>query len=228
MADIAITALPVATYADVNDVFCIVQGGITKQLVNSLLFDNVSLNTPTLISATLGTPSSGNLSNCTGSPVLVAPALGTPISGVLTNCTGSPTLTAPVLGNATATSIASTGNVLISATGKIGYTTGSGGVVTQATSKATAVTLNKTNGQITLNAAALTADTTVAFALNNSLIEANDVLVLNHISGGTLGSYLLNASSSAGLANIYVRNITAASLSEAIVLSYVVIKAVIA
>lgn len=206
MADIAITALPVATYADVNDVFCIVQGGITKQLVNSLLFNNVSLNTPTLINATLGTPSSGNLSNCTGNPVLVAPALG----------------------NATATSIVSTGNVLISATGKIGYTTGSGGVVTQATSKATAVTLNTTNGQITLNAAALAADTTVTFALNNSLIEANDVLVLNHISGGTLGSYLLNASSSAGLANIYVRNITTASLSEAIVLSYVVIKAVIA
>ena len=206
MADIAITALPVATYADVNDVFCIVQGGITKQLVNSLLFNNVSLNTPTLINATLGTPSSGNLSNCTGNPVLVAPALG----------------------NATATSIVSTGNVLISATGKIGYTTGSGGVVTQATSKATAVTLNTTNGQITLNAAALAADTTVTFALNNSLIEANDVLVLNHISGGTLGSYLLNASSSTGLANIYVRNITTASLSEAIVLSYVVIKAVIA
>jgi hypothetical protein len=206
MADIAITALPVATYADVNDVFCIVQGGITKQLTNSLLFNNVSLNNPTLINATLGTPSSGNLSNCTGSPVLITPALGA----------------------ATATSIASTGNVLISATGKTGYTTGSGGVVTQATNKATAVTLNKTNGQITLNAAALAADTTVAFALNNSLIEANDVLVLNHISGGTLGSYLLNASSSAGLANIYVRNITAASLSEAIVISYVVIKAVIA
>jgi hypothetical protein len=76
MADIAITALPVATYADVNDVFCIVQGGVTKQLVNSLLFTNVSLTTPTLINATLGTPTSGNLSNCTGSPTLTAPALG--------------------------------------------------------------------------------------------------------------------------------------------------------
>jgi hypothetical protein len=118
--------------------------------------------------------------------------------------------------------------MVISATGKIGYTTGSGGVVTQATSKTTAVTLNKTNGQITLNAAALGADTTITFALNNTLIEANDVLVLNHISGGTLGSYLLNASCSASVANIYVRNITAASLSEAIVLSYAVIKAVIA
>jgi len=206
MADIAITALPVATYADVNDVFCIVQGGITKQLTNSLLFTNVSLTNPTLINATLGTPTSGNLSNCTGSPVLSSPTLGI----------------------ANATSINSTGNVVISATGKLGYTTGSGGVVTQATSKATAVTLNKTNGQITLNAAALAADTTVTFALNNTLIEANDVLVLNHISGGTLGSYLLNASCSANVANIYVRNITTGSLSEAIVLSYAVIKSVIA
>jgi len=206
MSDIAITALPVATYADVNDVFCIVQSGITKQLTNSLLFTNVSLSTPTLINATLGTPTSGNLSNCTGSPVFLAPTLGA----------------------ATATSINATGNLVISATGKVGYAAGSGGVVTQATSKATSVTLNKSNGQITLNAAALAADTTVSFALNNTLIEAGDVLVLNHISGGTLGSYLLNASSAAGSANIYVRNITVGSLSEAIVIAYAVIKAVTA
>jgi hypothetical protein len=206
MSDIAITALPVATYADVNDVFCIVQSGITKQLTNGLLFTNVSLNTPTLVNATLGTPTSGNLSNCTGSPVFSAPSLGI----------------------ATATSINASGNLVISATGKIGYATGSGGTVTQATSKSTAVTLNKTNGQITLNAAALASDTTVSFTLNNSLIENGDILVLNHISGGTIGSYLLNASSSANLANIYVRNISTGSLSEAIVIAYAVIKSVTA
>ena len=157
--------------------------------------------------------------------ILITPALGTPTSGDLSNCTGSPVLTAPSLGNATATTITSTGNVLISATGKLGYTTGSAGTVTQITSKATGVTLNKTNGQITLNNAALASDTTVSFTLTSTSIAAGDVLILNHISGGTAGSYLLNAQSAAGSASINVRNITAASLSEAIVIAYAVIKA---
>ena len=113
-------------------------------------------------------------------------------------------------------------------TDKAGYITGEGGTVTQATSKATAVTLNKKCGQITMNAASLAADTTVTFVLTNSTIAATDLLVLNHVSGGTAGSYLLNAQCGAGSVSINVRNITAGSLSEAIVIGFAVIKAVIA
>jgi hypothetical protein len=156
---------------------------------------------------------------------LITPAIGVPSSGDLSNCTGSPVLTTPSLGTATATKITSTSDILISATGKLGYATGSGGTVTQITSKSTGVTLNKTNGQITLNGAALAADTTVSFTLSSTLIAAGDVLILNHISGGTAGSYLLNAQSAAGSASINVRNITTGSLSEAIVIAFVVIKA---
>lgn len=111
---------------------------------------------------------------------------------------------------------------------KAGYITGEGGAVTQATSKSTGVTLNKKCGQVTMNAAALAADTTVSFTLTNSTIAATDVLVLNHVSGGTAGSYLLNAQAAAGSASINVRNVTAGSLSEAIVIGFAVIKAVIA
>ena len=106
-----------------------------------------------------------------------------------------------------------------------GYGAGSGGVITQATSKSTGVTLNKVSGQITMNAAALAAATTVSFRLTNTLISASDVLILNHIAGGTPGSYLLNAQSGAGFATINVRNITAQSRSEAIVIAYALIKA---
>ena len=113
-------------------------------------------------------------------------------------------------------------------TGKMGYATGAGGTVTQATSKATGVTLSKSTGQITLNNAALAADTTVSFTLTNTVIEAGDILIMNHISAGTAGSYLLNAQSAAGTASINVRNITAGSLSEAIVIAFAVIKAVTA
>ena len=206
MADIAITELPIAVAAATTDVFPVAQGDVTRQVTLALMLTGATLTNAALITPTLGTPASGDLSNCTGSPVLTTPSLG----------------------NASATTITSTSNILISSAGKLGYTTGSGGTVTQATSKSTGVTLNKTNGQITLNNAALAADTTVSFTLTDTLIAAGDVLILNHISGGTAGSYLLNAQSAAGSASINVRNITTGSLSEAIVIAFAVIKAVTA
>ena len=113
-------------------------------------------------------------------------------------------------------------------TDKAGYITGEGGTVTQATSKATGVTLNKKCGQITLNAASLAASTTVSFVLTNSTIAATDLLVLNHVSVGTFGGYTLNARAAAGSATIDVRNVTAGALAEAIVIGYAVVKAVTA
>ena len=109
-------------------------------------------------------------------------------------------------------------------TNAFGYGTGAGGAVTQATSKSTAVTLNKLCGRITMHGAALAAGAIVSFTLTNSNIGVNDVLVLNHVSGGTAGPYLLNAQPANGSAVINVRNTSAGSLSQAIVIGFVVIK----
>ena len=106
----------------------------------------------------------------------------------------------------------------------VGYILGAGGAVTQQTSKSTGVTLNTPTGQITMNAAALAAATIVSFTLTNSAVEAADVLVLNHISGGTAGAYTLNAQCAAGSATINVRNATAGSLSEAVVIAFALLK----
>jgi hypothetical protein len=76
-----------------------------------------------------------------------------------------------------------------------------------------------------MNGAALAAGTIASFSIVNNLIAAGDVLVLNHISGGTVGSYSLNARCVAGSATIDVRNNTAGSLSEAIVIQFALIKA---
>lgn len=113
-------------------------------------------------------------------------------------------------------------------TSGLGYGTGAGGTVTQATSKSTGVTCNEYVSTITLNNAALAADTTVSFTLTNSTIASTDNLIIQHISGGTAGSYLLNGQPGSGSALINVRNITAGSLSEAIVLRVTVIKGVTA
>ena len=117
---------------------------------------------------------------------------------------------------------------LTSSGGGVGYATGAGGAVAQATSKATGVTLSKLCGTITLNAAALAAGAIVSFVLTNTLIAAGDVIALNHASVGTFGAYGLNARAAAGSATIDVRNNSAGSLSEAIVLRFVVWKAVVA
>jgi hypothetical protein len=109
----------------------------------------------------------------------------------------------------------------------IGYGTGAGGAVTQLTSKSTGVTLNTACGQITMNNAALASATIVSFTLTNSSIADQDVLILNHHQTGTPGAYTLNAQCGNGSAIINVRNNTAGSLSEAIDITFVLIKGVI-
>ena len=111
----------------------------------------------------------------------------------------------------------------ISSSGVLGYTAAAQGTVTQQTSKSTAVTLNKSAGQITMNGASLAATTNVTFTLNNSLISANDVIVLN-VNGGTTAAYNVYTSViGAGSASITLRNITAGPLSEAVVLNFALI-----
>jgi hypothetical protein len=115
-----------------------------------------------------------------------------------------------------------------SPTSGIGYSVGAGGTIVQATNKSTGVTLNTVCGTITMNAAALAADTAVSFTLTNSAIAAGDRIILQHDSVGTSGAYLLNAQCAAGSAVITVRNISTGSLSEAIVIGFAVIKGVVA
>ena len=107
---------------------------------------------------------------------------------------------------------------------QLGYTSDAQGTVTQATSKSTAVTLNKSAGQITMNNAALASVTNVTFTLNNSFISANDILILNVGSGATSGAYNCWVSGlSAGAATITLRNISGGSLSEAVVINFALI-----
>ena len=111
------------------------------------------------------------------------------------------------------------------ATSEIGYSAAAQGTVTQATSKSTAVTLDKSAGRITMNNASLATATNATFTLNNSIIGANDAVILT-ISGGqaTPGSYNVFANSlTAGSVSITLRNISGGSLSEAVVINFAII-----
>lgn len=112
----------------------------------------------------------------------------------------------------------------------IGYRTGSGsgGTVTQATSKSTGVTLNTACGRITMNAAALAATTKVAFTLTNSLIEAVDIILINIASGNTASAYKVQVDSvAAGSCVIVLHNESLGLLSEAVVLNFAILKGAI-
>ena len=90
------------------------------------------------------------------------------------------------VGAITPTSVAGTAGVTSSGAGNgVGYTTGAG----QATSKSTGVTLSKPCGQITTNAAALAAATSVGLTLTNSVIAATDVVAVSISSATTVDSY---------------------------------------
>lgn len=145
------------------------------------------------------------------------------------------TLSANITANVTTFSanVSATGNVIVSGSagisltdgGTMGYNAGAGGTVSQTGNKSTGVTLNKPSGEITMQNTALAAATTVSFTLTNSTIGARDVLILNIVGGvATAAAYNLDANCTSGSAVVSIRNITAGSLSEAIVLRYAVIK----
>jgi hypothetical protein len=110
------------------------------------------------------------------------------------------------------------------ATEEIGYATAAQGTVTQATDKSTGVTLHKSAGRITMNAASLAANTAVSFTLTNALISANDAIIVNVSGGGTAAAYTTYISSmTAGSAVVTLRNLTGGALAEAVVLNFAII-----
>jgi hypothetical protein len=107
----------------------------------------------------------------------------------------------------------------------IGYGVGAGGTVTQGTNKATTVVLNKLSGAITTHNAALAAGAIVSFTVTNSTMAATDVVAINHSSGGTLGAYTVMPNTpAAGSFRVTLRNNTAGSLGEALVLRFAIIR----
>lgn len=118
-----------------------------------------------------------------------------------------------------------------SASAGVGYATGAGSSVTQTTSKSTAVTLNNICGKIQMAASSLAGNTNVSFTLNNSTIAATDVVIVNASNVGgsspTANTYMVTVDSVlAGSCRILVRNVSAVSAAQALILNFAVIKAV--
>ena len=106
----------------------------------------------------------------------------------------------------------------------LGFSVGAGGTVTQTSSKSTSVTLNAQCGEITMDASALSAGGRVSFILNNSLIHATD-MVLVHAKFGSSDAYIVQVYNiSTGQATIVVKNDSASSLSQSLVIKFAILK----
>jgi hypothetical protein len=145
-------------------------------------------------------------------------------SGVVSNVvtTGNLAVTGTVTSN-----LVSINSIVTTSNGGIGYAVGAGGTATQTTNKTNPVTLNTIAGQITLNNQNLGAGAHAAFVLNNTAIGNTDVMIINHVSGGTIGAYTFDVVCNTANASITITNQTAGALAEAPVIRFAVIKSAI-
>lgn len=121
--------------------------------------------------------------------------------------------------------LSSTGSALVNGSGGIGYGTGSGGAVAQLVSRTTGVTLNKTNGTITLfSAAGLT--TWQSFTVTNSTVAATDNVRVCQQSGTDLYQIHVTAVAAGSFRVSFAT--TGGVTVEAPVFNFAVIKAVAA
>jgi hypothetical protein len=198
---------------------------ITPKGTGEVNIPKVDINGGTIDGTVIGgvTPAAGTFTtlNATGGGALTG--TWTDLGSVTTVDINGGTIDGTTVGAAAAASVRGT---TVEATTSIGYPTGTGGTVTQATNKSTAVTLDKISGQITMDAAQLNRNTGVSFTLNNSFIAATDVVIVNIASGATANSYTATIDAvAAGSCLIHLHNhTTGTDLSEAVVLNFVVIK----
>lgn len=135
-------------------------------------------------------------------------------------------------GAVTAASVATTAG--ITSTGPtgagIGYATGAGGAVTQATNRTTTVVLSKLSGAITTHNASLAAETAAAFTVTNTTVAVTDCINVSQRSGSNGGNTAVYVSAvAAGSFQITVANNNAAggtAETGAIIINYAVVKAV--
>lgn len=112
----------------------------------------------------------------------------------------------------------------------IGYSTGPGGSVTQATNRSTGVTLNAICGKITTNTASLAGLASASFVVTNSTVAVGDTVIVSQRSGSDSGGTIVHVVAVAnGSFTIMVSNNNAAAGTAetgAIIINFAVIKAV--
>jgi hypothetical protein len=188
----------------------IVQSGDTLLEIVGMGSNGTDFQNAALIRAIVdGTPGAG--ADMPGAWVfLVSPdGSATPVEGLRLSANGAVTASIP--------------------TGGLGYRTGAGGSVTQATDKSTGVTLNTVCGRITMNNATLNAGAEVGFSVTNSVVAETDIILVNIGGAATYNSYQICVDdvNTGGFHITLTNTTTSTNLSEPLIINFAVIKAVI-
>lgn len=171
------------------------------------------------------TPNAGTFTNLTASgTVSFSGATVSDGGSVTTVDINGGTIDGATIGGSTAGAGTFT-SAVVNGSGGLGYATGSGGTVTQITSRTTGVTLDKTNGAITLVSAAGTTSWQT-FTVTNSTVAATDTVIVSQKSGTDLNMIHVTAVA-AGSFNISFAT-TGGTTTEQPVFNFAVIKAVTA
>lgn len=159
--------------------------------------------------------SSSDLTNYSSAEMVV-----TPSAAIFRSSQAGTGTIAPLEMNITATKcmrLDPTTFAFTSVNGPIGYGVGAGGTVTQATSKSTAVTLNKPSGQITMHNESLAAGATATFTLSNTTIQLGDVVSVAVIATGAISArYRVRAGTGTNGAVIYLENTSGSAQADSV------------
>lgn len=118
-----------------------------------------------------------------------------------------------------------TGSFLELITGAgLGYGTGTGGTVTQITSLSTGVTINKPSGRINTFASALAANLNTVFTVTNSVVGADDTIVVSwaNVVSNNIPIWVSNVT--AGAFSIAYTNLGTLTASQSNAINFTVIK----
>ena len=171
------------------------------------------------------TPAAGTFTNLTASGTVSFSGATVSNGGSVTTVDiNGGTIDGATIGGSTAGAGTFT-SAVVNGSGGLGYATGSGGTVTQITSRTTGVTLDKTNGAITLVSAAGTTSWQT-FTVTNSTVAATDTVIVSQKSGTDLNMIHVTAVA-AGSFNISFAT-TGGTTTEQPVFNFAVIKAVTA
>lgn len=134
--------------------------------------------------------------------------------------------TSPIVPTPTTTgNIITMDNIIQKTPVGIGYGSGSGGTVTQLTSKSTNVTLHKPTGTIITNSAALAVGETAQFSVVCSLVQEHDTIQINcKYAGGSGLNYDVNTVSNNGDFVVQIKNKDTVSRRDVVYITYTIIK----
>ena len=219
---------------DDSDNLVIDDGGVTKKVTaGQLKGDCVRGEQNNALSSTVGTKIGTNANQLLGfwnatpvdQPAVTADLLDSLQEvGLIAADAGDTPLNLSA-GALTCGAVAATGAVTSSGAAGIGYATGAGGTVTQATNRTTAVQVDDVCGSITMFSAAGSA-TAASFTVNNSTVGQTDVVILNQRGGANL--YDLNVTDVANGSFRITFRTTGGTATDAPVINFAVIKAVAA